>query len=155
MIRPAVVDDVTAITDLEAELFGADAWSLQSVTDEVTEPSRCAVVACDGEGTVIGYAVAMQVGDVVDLHRIAVEPAHRRTSVGRVLLAEVKRASRQRGAERMLLEVSDANGVGLGFYASAGFVQIDRRRGYYRDGSDALVFECILGEAEPVGGGAQ
>jgi len=43
------------------------------------------------------------------------------------------------GARRLLLEVSAENEVALRFYATAGFAEIDRRRRYYRDGSDALV----------------
>jgi ribosomal protein S18 acetylase RimI-like enzyme len=39
----------------------------------------------------------------------------------------------------MLLEVSTENTAALGFYERARFVGISRRRGYYRDGSDALV----------------
>ena len=39
----------------------------------------------------------------------------------------------------MLLEVSAGNAGARAFYAAEGFVEIDRRRRYYRDGSDAVV----------------
>jgi ribosomal protein S18 acetylase RimI-like enzyme len=45
----------------------------------------------------------------------------------------------------MLLEVSAGNAAALAFYAAAGFVQIDRRPRYYRDGSDAIVLRATLG----------
>jgi ribosomal-protein-alanine N-acetyltransferase len=146
-VRRATVDDVGAITLLEEELFSGDDWSLESVTEEVTGPHRHAFVACDDEGSVIGYVVAMQVDDVVDLHRIAVVPAARRTGVARALLEVVQGAGRDHGAGRMLLEVSDGNEAALRFYADAGFVEIDRRAGYYRDGTDALVLQTGLGAA--------
>ena len=144
-IRRATVDDVGAVTLLEQELFTGDAWSLESVTEEVTGPHRHALVACDDEGTVIGYVVAMQVDDVLDLHRIAVVPLARRTGIARALLTAVQEAGRASGARRMLLEVSDGNEAGVQFYAGAGFVEIDRRAGYYRDGTDALVLQTELG----------
>jgi [ribosomal protein S18]-alanine N-acetyltransferase len=146
IIRPAVVEDVPAVAELEAALFGVDAWSAESVTDELTEPSRLALVACDGEGTVMGYAVVMQVDEVLDLHRVAVAPSLRRTGVGRALLAEAQRTGRARGARRMLLEVSAVSSDALAFYEAAGFVEIDRRPRYYRDGSDALVLRLDLGD---------
>ncbi len=143
-IRGATVDDVVAVTLLEEELFPGDAWSLESVTEEVTGPNRHALVACTDDGDVVGYVVAMQVDEVLDLHRIAVVPLERRTGVARQLLTAVQEAGREGGARRMLLEVSDGNEAALRFYAGAGFVEIDRRPGYYRDGTDALVLQLGL-----------
>jgi ribosomal-protein-alanine N-acetyltransferase len=145
-IRPARVEDVGAVAELESALFGADAWSEESVTDEVTGPGRHTLVACDETGAVVAYAVVMQVDEVLDLHRIAVEPSHRRTGLATALLTEGRRAGIARGARRMLLEVSDTNEAALACYRAAGFVEVDRRRGYYRDGSDALVLQAHLGD---------
>lgn len=153
-IRPATRDDVPAVVALENELFGPDAWSPRGAADELTGPSRRAVVACAEDGSVDGYAVTRTSDDVVDLHRIAVAPARRRTGLGRALLDEVRRAARADGATRMLLEVSADNATALAFYAAEGFTQIDRRRGYYRDGSDALVLRAPVG-ASACGGAAR
>ena len=45
------------------------------------------------------------------------------------------------GAERMLLEVAADNPGALAFYGAAGFVEIARRRRYYRGGADAVVLQ--------------
>ena len=57
-------------------MFGVDAWSAESVREELTGARRTAVVACDPD--VVGYVVTADAGDVTDLQRIAVAPAHRR-----------------------------------------------------------------------------
>jgi ribosomal-protein-alanine N-acetyltransferase len=49
--------------------------------------------------------------------------------------------ARMNGADRMLLELAATNGPAVQLYRSAGFVEISRRRGYYRPGVDALVME--------------
>jgi ribosomal-protein-alanine acetyltransferase len=136
ILRPATADDVDAVASLEGEVFGADAWSQDSVRSELTGERRVTLVACAPE--VVGYAVTAAVGDVVDLQRIAVHPAHRRHGLARLLLAAV---SERADGDRMLLEVSAGNTAALAFYAAEGFTEIDRRRRYYRDGSDAVVMQ--------------
>jgi ribosomal-protein-alanine N-acetyltransferase len=145
VVRAASAEDVEAVTALEQEVFGVDAWSSSSVREELTGDRRHAVVAQDGG--LVGYAVTMRSDDVVDLQRMAVAPSHRRTGVARDLLATLRRAGRDEGAHRMLLEVSAGNDAALAFYAAEGFVEIDRRPRYYRDGSDALVLRAALGGA--------
>jgi ribosomal-protein-alanine acetyltransferase len=145
MLRPATAADVAAVATLERELFGVDAWSEDSVREELTGERRTAVLA--EEGDVVGYGITVHAGDVVDLQRIAVASAHRRTGLATRLLGELQGSARDAGADRMLLEVSAANTGALAFYAAAGFVEIDRRPRYYRDGTDAVVLRASLGTA--------
>jgi [ribosomal protein S18]-alanine N-acetyltransferase len=143
-VRIATAADLPAVTALEGSLFGLDAWSEASVAEELVGERRTAVVAVAADD-VVGYAVTLLADDVVDLQRIGVAPAHRRTGLAGRLLAELQERARSAGADRMLLEVSAANTGALAFYAAAGFVEIDRRRRYYRDGSDAVVMRTTLG----------
>jgi ribosomal protein S18 acetylase RimI-like enzyme len=139
-VRPATADDVPVVTALEQRLFGDDAWTADQVREELTGLHRRAWVADD-----VGYVVTMHLGahaDVVDLHRIAVDPDHRRRGLGHALLAAAIEASGP--GRRMLLEVSAANAEALEFYATEGFTEITRRPRYYRDGSDAVVMERML-----------
>jgi [ribosomal protein S18]-alanine N-acetyltransferase len=142
-LRPATSADAPALTALEDELFGVDAWSEVAVLEG---PGRHAVVAVDDD-EVVGYAVTMRSADLADLQRIGVRPDHRRQGVARTLLDEALAHARDEGATRMLLEVSARNTDALAFYAAADFVEIDRRRRYYRDGSDAVVMRRSLGRA--------
>jgi len=142
-VRAATPEDAAGVAALEALCFGKDAWTPPMVVSELTGVDRGAVVAAEGDG-LVGYAMTLASGDVVDLLRIAVHPERRRQGVARTLLeAVLERASRTR-AERMLLEVRVGNDAARAFYAAAGFAEIARRRGYYRDGSDALVLALPL-----------
>ena len=135
-VRRAAAADVDAVAALEAEVFGADAWSAASVAEELTGPGRQALVAVDDAGAVCGYVVVLVAGDVADLQRVAVTPVLRRRGVASALLAGC-----DVGAGRMLLEVRADNAAALAFYARHGFAEIARRRRYYTDGSDAVVMQ--------------
>ncbi|MFM8408959.1 MAG: N-acetyltransferase family protein [Alphaproteobacteria bacterium] len=59
---------------------------------------------------------------LLNLHDLAVSPAHRRAGVGRRLLAAVEERARELGCCRITLEVRGDNRVAQGLYRSVGFV---------------------------------
>lgn len=145
MIRPAHVEDSDAITALELECQGPDAWSAWLVADGVagTLPTVRYLVA-ERDGAIVGYAVASVGGDIAELQRIGVTAAARRSGVATALLDDVVAHAPGTGANRLLLEVREDNAGALGFYAARGFVEIDRRPRYYRDGTTAVVLRLPL-----------
>ncbi len=138
MIRRATPADLDDLASLEQVLFGPDAWSAEQLAEELTGVGRAGLVA-DAEGVdgIAGYVVTMLIGDVADLQRIGVRPDCQRQGIAGALLE----AALERPAQRMLLEVAATNAGAQAFYARHGFVEIARRRGYYRDGTDAIVLE--------------
>ena len=142
-VRPAFARDVAAVRQLELTSFGVDAWSELSVEHELTADGRRALVAVEA-GRLLGYAVTRTVGEVTDLQRVVVAPDARRSGVGGRLVRELVDEAAGQGAGRVLLEVSTANDAALACYRSLGFAEIDRRRAYYRDGSDAAVLQLDL-----------
>lgn len=152
ILRRATSGDTAALTELETALFGADAWSEAVVRSELEGPGREALVAVE-DGEVVGYAVTLRSHDLADLQRIGVRADRQRTGVARALLDALLGRLRAAGADRVLLEVSAVNTAAVSFYAGAGFVEIDRRRRYYRDGSDAVVMRRSLGHATRGGRG--
>ena len=150
VIRRAAAEDAAAVATAEQDLFGADAWPATVVADALASQGRTTVVA-ELDGVLAGYAVLAVAGDVADLERIAVVAARRRTGLASALLAAVRVRARADGADRLLLEVSEANEAARAFYEAHGSVEIARRRGYYHDGSDALVLQLPLNGEENSG----
>ena len=101
----------------------------------------------------MGHATASVVADIAELQRIAVDPAHRRTGLASELLDAVVVLAHDGGADRLLLEVREDNHGAIAFYAARDFVEVDRRRRYYRDGTTAVVMRRALGRG--CGGDAQ
>ncbi len=60
------------------------------------------------------------------------------------LLEEVVRLVLKEGADRLLLEVREDNAGAIAFYAARGFVEIDRRPRYFRDGGTAVVMRRAI-----------
>lgn len=149
-VRPATPDDVPAILGLERANLAADAWSEGLVADGVAGglPTVRYLVAevDDGSGPiVVGHAVASVVADIAELQRISVDAGQRRRGLATLLVEAVAAQARTAGADRLLLEVRADNAEALAFYAARDFVEVDRRRRYYRDGTTAVVLRRGLG----------
>jgi ribosomal-protein-alanine N-acetyltransferase len=142
-IRDAGPEDAPAVAGLEQRNLGLDAWSEALVAEAVAHrlPTlRVLVAEVDGPvPEVVGFAVASLVAGTAELQRIAVDRTHRRTGLAGALLARVRELAADGGAEELLLEVREDNAGALAFYEAEGFVEVGRRRRYYRDGATAVV----------------
>jgi len=88
--------------------------------------------------------------DEGEIANLAVSSDARRCGIGGTLLDAALATARTRGAATVYLEVRDSNERARSLYASRGFVQVTRRRRYYRDPTeDALVLKLDLHEAPP------
>lgn len=144
MIRPAAPNDVDRLVELEELCLTVDAWPHALVAEGVAGLPTVTWTVAEVDGAVVGYAVTSVAGDIAELQRIAVDPGHRRGGLARALLDDVRRLGRAGGADRLLLEVREDNEPAIAFYADRGFVEIDRRRRYYRDGATAIVMRLPL-----------
>lgn len=145
MIRRAVPADTEAVAGLETVCQGRDAWSAGLIRVGLDgEMPTIRYLVAELEGEVIGYAVASYAGDIAELQRIGVDPARRRRGVAAALLDQVVAEAPGTGADRLILEVREDNAGALAFYASRGFIEIDRRARYYRDGTTAVVLRLPL-----------
>ncbi|UDY24314.1 ribosomal protein S18-alanine N-acetyltransferase [Nocardioides sp. Kera G14] len=144
-IRSAEPADVEAIAASELESFPDDAWTpayLEAVVDGQMPTVR--LLALEVSDDLAGHAIISILFEDAELQRIAVLPAYRRRGFGRLLLNAAEGFSQSKGAERLLLEVRETNQAALALYRAQGYVEIDRRLGYYRDGSTGIVLEKRL-----------
>jgi ribosomal-protein-alanine N-acetyltransferase len=100
------------------------------------------VFVAEVEGSVVGFVVVSCAAGVAEVESVAVMGSVRRQGVGRALCVAAMEWARGRGAERMELEVRASGEAALGLYRALGFVEVGRRRGYYRGPvEDAVLME--------------
>jgi ribosomal-protein-alanine N-acetyltransferase len=114
-------------------------WSSRLFEEELERRGRAYLVARRGE-RVVGYAGVLMIAEDGHIATVAVDPAERRTGVGRSLLLVLVEQSLALGADQLTLEVRVSNVAAQELYRSFGFAPAGARKAYYADnGEDALV----------------
>jgi tRNA threonylcarbamoyl adenosine modification protein YeaZ len=111
---------------------GGEVWSEDSLRALLAMPGALALLALSGAQPV-GFILLRQAVDEAEIITLAVLPGLRRQGVARRLLGVGLDKMAGRGAPTCFLEVAEDNVAARGLYASAGFVEVGRRTGYYRD----------------------
>jgi ribosomal-protein-alanine N-acetyltransferase len=114
-------------------------WTEEQWRVELVEPRRPVMGWRHPRGNLLALASGWLVVDELHITAVAVHPDHRRQGLARCVLNALLATAHTAGAEMATLEVSSANGPARGLYASLGFAEVAVRRGYYRNGEDALI----------------
>ncbi len=138
VFRPMGKADLDRVAELERICFRSP-WSKAALAGELRN-SIAHYLAGEVEGRVVAYAGMWVMFDEAHITNVAVDPGFRRQGLGRRLMLCMMRSALIHGATLMTLEVRESNFGAQALYASLGFVQEGRRKGYYSDsGEDALI----------------
>ena len=145
MATPAIADNVRidagSVEDIDAVMtvmdgaFGkkfGEAWSRSQLIGILPMAGVSLMLAWERQSrSAVGFSLFRTVADEAELLLIAVLPSHHRRGIGRRLLEQFMRRSREDQVERVHLEVRDGNPA-VAMYRSAGFSPVGRRRNYYQ-----------------------
>ena len=140
-LRAATRADVDAVARLEAASF-SDPWTKASFAQLIDNAAVAFLVAeqAGAPGTPIAYVVAWFAADEAEIANIAVAEHARGAGIGALLLDAALAEARRRAARYVFLEVRESNAAARALYAARRFVEVGRRRAYYRrPQEDALV----------------
>lgn len=154
-IRPAIPRDLAAIMALERDTATAGHWSAEQYESlfHVENSGRFALVIqassnelqYENDGTILGFIVGRAIGEEWEIENIAVRAAEQRRGLGTRLLKEFLNLAASKGAKTVLLEVRESNRAARGLYQKSSFVEVGRRKKYYRDpDEDAILYRLGL-----------
>jgi len=141
VIRDYQTKDFKDIVAIDAEAFGRtnpvyDAYVYVTFGSDL--------IVADIGGKVVGYIAIMDLGKEAKIISFAVKKEFRGKGIGSKLLRAAIDRCRQKGKERLLLEVRVSNEVAQRLYKKNGFKIIDVIPNYYNDGEDAYLMALDL-----------
>lgn len=144
-VGPLTPDQVDAVVEIESAAFTTP-WQAETFHGLIGRDGIVLLTMTDGDD-VIGYAVLWCIVDQGELANIAIAEERRGRGLGAHLLRQALDVARERGVEKLFLEVRESNADALALYARFGFEQVGVRRRYYeRPVEDAHV---MLVELDP------
>ena len=129
---------VKAVAELERLCF-SDPWSENSVASELKNKLALWMVA-EEDGFVAGYIGSQTCGDESDVMNVAVHPDFRRHGIAETLVSALVEELKAIESRCLTLEVRVSNDPAIGLYEKLGFIEVGRRKNYYRNPrEDALI----------------
>ncbi|MDO6526408.1 ribosomal protein S18-alanine N-acetyltransferase [Motilimonas sp. 1_MG-2023] len=143
-IMPMALNDLPQVIRIEAQAH-AFPWSEKLFSSNFGTRYFNHVLSQDER--VLGYYVASQAGVEATLLNIAIAPNEQGKGLGRKLLEHLLDHASTKQIEEIWLEVRESNQSAHHLYNELGFVEVDRRKGYYPTAEgreDAIVMCCYL-----------
>ncbi len=146
-IQPMTEQSAPLVAALEAASFSTP-WSESSIRSELDNPWAVWLTAWEGDH-LLGY-IGVQYGpDGGDLLTIATDPESRGKGVARALIAAMTERMREKNLQWLTLEVRPSNEDALRLYRGLGFIEVGRRRNYYRSPTEDAVLMTLYFKEEP------
>ena len=130
-------EDVDQVARLEKSCF-SDPWSRETFTEELQLGLAVPLVA-KLKKEVVGYTCLWHLADQLEVANFAVSPDHRSKGIGEKLMKRILSEAKERGYKSIVLNVRESNQAAISLYTRFGFVEVGRRKKYYRlPAEDAL-----------------
>lgn len=145
IIRPATIDDLARLVDLEGRAFVSDRLSRRSFRHLLTRGHAVTLVA-DGGERLRGYVIVLfrRGVSLARLYSIAVDPECRGFGIGQQLVVAAERAAEDEGCAEMRLEIRRDNPASIALFERHGYRRFGAYPAYYEDAMDAVRYHRYL-----------
>ncbi len=134
-IRIAELEDINEIYNIEKKVFN-DYWSLGLIKSEIIEKKYSRVTVLELKKKIIGYIFQRKIYDENHIINLAIDIPYQHRGYGKFLLMKI--LEKDDNDTNVFLEVKEANLPAVKLYIDLGFEEVDRKEGYYSDGSNAI-----------------
>ena len=128
--------DLIQIACLDREIF-PDFWTEEMWKSEFERKDFFGFAATMDEN-IVGYICGTSLFEEGELPKVAVKKECRGLGIGGKLVDRLLVEMREKGVEKIFLEVRVSNSSALKLYLGKGFEKLRERKRYYPDGEDAL-----------------
>ncbi len=145
VIRPAQLDDLDTLLNIENRCFTADRITRRSFRHLLTEGNAETLVEEAG-GVIRGYIMVLfnEGTSLARLYSLAVDPGFQGHGIASKLVGAAEQRARDLESVFIRLEIRIDNVPSIALFKKLGYKQFGTHRKYYEDGTDALRYQKCL-----------
>ena len=130
-IREMTFEDLDQVMEIENENFTVP-WTAEGFFTYLLRMDALFLVAEEGE-KILGYCGVIMAADEGDITNVSVKKEQQGHGIGKELVSELIRRTKEMGVTALFLEVRESNQAALGLYEKMGCERMGIRKGYYTD----------------------
>lgn len=147
-IRPAIINDATALAALEQDAFDPDFYHLmrKSQFSRLIKKGNADILVAEDNGKLVGMVIILyrRLSKLGRMYSIAVHPDFQGRDIGRRLFEAMENRLKEKQLRGALLEIRADNTDHLERYQNLGYLLIRILPDYYPDGCSGLKLEKIF-----------
>jgi len=127
---------------LDEKIFPAK-WSAESWDAEINNELNFQYLFYI-DSAINGFAAFSQMANDIEIRKFGILPENRNMGYGRTILNNLLNRFTDKPWSRIFLEVSSENKAAIRLYESVNFNRISTRKKYYKDTTDAFLYERMI-----------
>ncbi len=136
MIRPLLQNDLKFIASVK-DIDFSDGWDFEMLNSSFKNGNLLGFIAIEEKPIAfITYFVSFDSADIFDVY---VLEGKRRKGYADKLISLVESSVKEKGVNKILLEVKEDNDSAINLYEKKGYKKISERQKYYADGKTAFI----------------
>jgi [ribosomal protein S18]-alanine N-acetyltransferase len=144
--RPATLDDLPAVLEIEKRSYPHGGWSSGNFEAELGKPYSHFLLLSDDETDQIvsAYIVFWLLNDECQILNVAVDLPYRGLGQAKQLLRKAASLALRQGIQKLTLDVRKGNLPAIHLYQGLGFAITHVRKSFYANGEDAYTMGLEL-----------
>lgn len=125
------------IAKLEKEIFKFSSYSKKEIENMLKNKKMYKFISAKENNKILGYIIIFDNSESLEIMKIGVIPEARKRGIGTLLIKEMKKMEKD-----IFLEVRENNMIAISFYKENSFLEVGKRKNYYRDTGEAAIIMC-------------
>ena len=141
ILRNGHISDLKNILKIENQVYKKPYWSVKMFERLLNNNSNESIWVYEKDLFIFGFIIDLRLDDEINILNIAIDKSHQKRGYGSNMLLDYLSIIPRKST--IFLEVNENNNNAISIYKRHCFKKINKRKSYYRDGSDAIVMKLV------------
>ena len=140
-LRSGHISDLKNIVEIENQVYKKPYWSVKMFERLLIDNSNESIWVYEKGSSIFGFIIDLRFDDEINILNIAIDKSHQKRGHGSNMLLDYLRIIPEKST--IFLEVNENNNNAISIYKKHSFKKINKRKSYYKDGSDAIIMKLV------------